>query len=446
MRGELSAHVVVSRGRLGVYAADTFDELGRGDAGTDWLAAQEPGIDLLLLGLPDRDGHPLPGRGQRRRRRGAGRHPGGHQGLRVPARGPRRRDRAARLGDPGPAQRDPRRGGAGRRASGSRSRPPIRVTATLRSFVDGDVSHSVPLPEVTERRPQAILPDGPRDRAALLRRRRLGRGAGPARGRRQEGGRRRPRPRAGPPRSGCPPRAVLVQVTPRGTDLRGAVVVAGRRSGRARPARPGAHRAGAGRATRPAVADRALVDGVVHRVRPRPGHRPGNRPPGRPRGASGPSSGPAASLGSRPARPRHCAGRRCCPSGRDDRHCRRPGALRRAGAGHRHRDRRAVARPARSVEYAVEDAPQIPDDWDVGDGPALVADPRHRRQPHAAGALPAAHRAPQRDPCGPRGAGADGRGGAGRGAAGDRALDRGSALGPNAADRSRRVGGRRQRA
>ena len=66
----------------------------------------------------DREGHPLPGRGQRRRRRGAGRHPGGHQGLRVPARGPRRRDRAARLGDPGPAQRDPRSGGAGRRARG----------------------------------------------------------------------------------------------------------------------------------------------------------------------------------------------------------------------------------------------------------------------------------------------------------------------------------------
>ena len=60
MRGELSAHVVVSRGRLGVYAADTFDELGRGDAGTDWLAAQEPGVDLLLLGLPTGDGHPLP--------------------------------------------------------------------------------------------------------------------------------------------------------------------------------------------------------------------------------------------------------------------------------------------------------------------------------------------------------------------------------------------------
>jgi hypothetical protein len=71
VRGELSAHVVVSRGRLGVYAADTFDELGRGDAGTDWLAAQEPGIDLLLLGLPTGTGHPLPGRGQRRRRRGA---------------------------------------------------------------------------------------------------------------------------------------------------------------------------------------------------------------------------------------------------------------------------------------------------------------------------------------------------------------------------------------
>ena len=52
MRGELAAHVVVSRGRLGVYAADSFDELGRGEAGVDWLAAQQPGEDLLLLGLP----------------------------------------------------------------------------------------------------------------------------------------------------------------------------------------------------------------------------------------------------------------------------------------------------------------------------------------------------------------------------------------------------------
>ena len=73
----------------------------------------------------DREGHPLPGRGQRRRRRGAGRHPGGHQGLRVPARGPRRRDRAARLGRPGSrsARSSARRCGTAR--SGSRSSPPI---------------------------------------------------------------------------------------------------------------------------------------------------------------------------------------------------------------------------------------------------------------------------------------------------------------------------------
>ena len=52
IRGELAAHVVVSRGRLGAYAADSFDELGRGEAGEDWLAAQDAGDDLTLLGLP----------------------------------------------------------------------------------------------------------------------------------------------------------------------------------------------------------------------------------------------------------------------------------------------------------------------------------------------------------------------------------------------------------
>jgi hypothetical protein len=52
LRGELSAEVVVSRGRLGVFVVDTYDELGRGDAGVDWLAAQQPGEDLTILGLP----------------------------------------------------------------------------------------------------------------------------------------------------------------------------------------------------------------------------------------------------------------------------------------------------------------------------------------------------------------------------------------------------------
>ena len=54
IRGELAAHVVVSRGRLGAYAADSFDELGRGEAGKDWLAPQDAGDDLTLLGLPPR--------------------------------------------------------------------------------------------------------------------------------------------------------------------------------------------------------------------------------------------------------------------------------------------------------------------------------------------------------------------------------------------------------
>ncbi len=63
LRGELSAHVVVSRGRLGVYAADTFDELGRGDAGTDWLAAQQPAHGPDAARAADRQRHPRPRRG-----------------------------------------------------------------------------------------------------------------------------------------------------------------------------------------------------------------------------------------------------------------------------------------------------------------------------------------------------------------------------------------------
>ena len=40
------------------------------------------------------------------------------------------------------------------------------------------------------------------------------------------------------------------------------------------------------------------------------------------------------------------------------------------------------------VEYAVEDTPQLPDDWEPGDGPAVVARPRVRRDADPAGGLP----------------------------------------------------------
>ena len=68
------------------------------------------------------------------------------------------------------------------------------------------------------------------------------------------------------------------------------------------------------------------------------------------------------------------------------------------------------------VEYAVEDTPQLPDDWEA-DRAAVVAGARQRRHADPAGAVPPADRAPLRDPRRPGGDGADRRGRAGRRAA-----------------------------
>jgi hypothetical protein len=51
-RAELSLEVHTSRGRLAVHVADSYDELGSGATGQDWLPAQaEPATANLLLGL-----------------------------------------------------------------------------------------------------------------------------------------------------------------------------------------------------------------------------------------------------------------------------------------------------------------------------------------------------------------------------------------------------------
>lgn len=58
-RDELAIRVSVVRGRIGSSVLDTYDELGAGDRGTDWLPAQAaPAISNVLLGLP-------PGAGRR---------------------------------------------------------------------------------------------------------------------------------------------------------------------------------------------------------------------------------------------------------------------------------------------------------------------------------------------------------------------------------------------
>jgi hypothetical protein len=51
-RAELSLEVHTSRGRLAVHVVDSYDELGSGATGQDWLPAQaEPATTNLLLGL-----------------------------------------------------------------------------------------------------------------------------------------------------------------------------------------------------------------------------------------------------------------------------------------------------------------------------------------------------------------------------------------------------------
>ena len=250
MRGELSAHVVVSRGRLGVYAADTFDELGRGDAGTDWLAAQEPGVDLLMLGLPTGTGTRslvVANDGVDEARvvirvvtKDSAFRPEGLDDVTVPPGSVTRVPLSAILGA---AVRDG--------ALGVQVESTHPVTATL---------------QVVRRRRRLALGTPPRghrgdpghpargalDRAALLRRRRLGRGAGPAGGRQQEGAGGRPRPRA----HGRGPAPRGRHAGPGDAGGRSAARCRrqpGRGSGGGRPARPGAHRPRRRRQTRPAV-------------------------------------------------------------------------------------------------------------------------------------------------------------------------------------------------
>ena len=222
LRGELAAHVEVSRGRLGVHATDSFDELGRGDAGVDWLPAQQPGEDLLLLGLPAGTGTRslvLANAGDDEARavvrvvtEDSAFRPEGLEDVRVPPGSVTRVPLSAILGT---AVQD---GAVGVQVEATHP-----LTATLRSFVDGDVSHAVPLPTVTETT-QVILPTG---RATVL----LSSasvGSAEVLARLPGGGKKVQQVDLAPGRTvsvELPEDAVLVQVTPTATPVRGAVVV-----------------------------------------------------------------------------------------------------------------------------------------------------------------------------------------------------------------------------
>jgi hypothetical protein len=226
LRGEIAAHVVVSRGRLGAYATDSFDELGRGEAGVDWLAPQLPGTDLTLLGLPAGDGTRalvVANDGEDEVRatlrvvtKDSAFQPKGLDELRVPPGSVVRVPLSAILDK---AVED---GALG--VSVEANHP---VTATLRSFVGGDVSHAVPLPVVTEAT-QAILPElGPKGRATVV----LGSdavGSAEVLARLSGGGKKVVDVDLTPGSTASvelPAKTVLVQVTPTGTGVRGALVV-----------------------------------------------------------------------------------------------------------------------------------------------------------------------------------------------------------------------------
>ena len=222
MRGELSARVQVSRGRLGVYAADSFDQLGRGDAGVDWLAAQQPDTSLTLLGLPTGTGSRslvVANNGADEARvvvrvvtQDSAFRPQGLDEVRVP---PGSVKRVALSSILGAAVKD---GAVGVQVDATRP-----VTATLRSFVDGDVSHSVPLQAVVQAT-QAIVPEG---RATLL----LSAeevGSAEVVVRLAGGGQKVEAVDLAPGRTvsvRLPRGAVLAEVTPRGAAVRGTVVV-----------------------------------------------------------------------------------------------------------------------------------------------------------------------------------------------------------------------------
>lgn len=225
-RGELSVRVEVSRGRLGAFAADAFDELGQGAAGADWLAPQLPATESTLLGLAPGAGTRAlvlanPGEDEvqatlRVVTEDSAFLPEGLDEVRVPPESVVRVPLSSVLDA---AIQD---GAVG--LSVEASHP---VTATLRSFVAGDVSHAVPVAPVTSGT-ESILPVvADATVTALL----AGIGVGSAKvvaftadGRKQV-----ERVELAPGRTvsvSLPAETVLVRVTPEGTSLRGAVLVA----------------------------------------------------------------------------------------------------------------------------------------------------------------------------------------------------------------------------
>lgn len=158
-RDELAIEVVASRGRLGATVLDRYDEVGAAELTQDWLPAQaEPATDNLLMGL-------APGGGRRTLVVANGTDdevradvrvvtddsvfaPKGLPEIRV---APRSVQRIAVSSVLGPAISDG--------ATGLLVTSTGPVTATLRSFADGDLSHAV-ADQTLDGPATVLLPEG----------------------------------------------------------------------------------------------------------------------------------------------------------------------------------------------------------------------------------------------------------------------------------------------
>jgi hypothetical protein len=227
-RGDLALHVVTSRGRLSGTVLDSVDELGAGRSSQDWLPAQAaPGTDSLLLGLAPGTGSRTlvvanPGESEVRVQLKvvsprSSYVPAGTEPFSVPA--------GSTVGIPveAPLRSAPRGGALGLELAASGP-----VTATVRSFVDGDLSAAVPAGRFAE--PTATVLPGARAQLLLSGARRSGRAAvtgWSATGRRVLGTHVTVTPGRGTA-LGVPARVRLLTVDPGRTSMSGAVLVTGR--------------------------------------------------------------------------------------------------------------------------------------------------------------------------------------------------------------------------
>ncbi|ABL80927.1 MULTISPECIES: DUF5719 family protein [unclassified Nocardioides] len=239
-RDELAIEVVASRGRLGASVLDRYDEVGAAELTQDWLPAQaEPATDNLLMGL-------APGGGRRTLVVANGTDdevradvrvvtddsvfaPKGLHEIRI---APQSVQRVAVSHVLGPAISDG--------ATGLLVTATAPVTATLRSFVEGDLSHAV-ADQTLDGPATVLLPEGGKGVAKTVQLAGATRTGAVTVVARSASGQELDSTRVDiTPDRGVtvklPADAVLVTVTPERTTLAGAVLVSGKGKGRAKGA------------------------------------------------------------------------------------------------------------------------------------------------------------------------------------------------------------------